>query len=250
MTVKIEIVTHCLATKYEHFASALCYQLSSLVKSEIQCRVLPVVCCVPNDDRTKQVLQHFRKLMPIKVISATNEGILGRRAILRNLAAKTSKADLVWFCDADHVFLDGVLDRLALLEWPEGASMIYPREIMIHKDHSTGDQACRRIAFSDEAIVTGTGPRVVHLNPSEFVPKEYNRAIGGVQIVRGDFARRFGYLDGDEAWQKPAEVPFGDFRDDVAYRRFCEAKGPIVAVDLPGVHRVRHSETSYQEPKT
>ena len=117
--------------------------------------------------------------------------------------------------------------------------MIYPALIQIHRDHATGDAA----------TVLVDQPKLISVNKAEFIPKHYNRAIGGVQIVQGDFARKHGYLNDSPEWQKPTETPFGDFKDDVAYRKFTSQFGPIVGVDFPGVFRIRHSSTTYQEDK-
>lgn len=237
----VEIVTHCWAAEHPHFADLLLYQLSSLeLHRSCRCCVTVTVCFCPEDRRTMDLLEwygdgtHQVRRFPM---SADR---LGRRCIGRNAAAKTSKADLVWFADCDHMFREGCLDRLAAMPWPElddePASMVFPRTIEIHRDHATGDRAAERIR--------GT-LRLADVDPAEFVGKRYSRAIGGVQIVRGGFARGHGYLDGDPAWQRPAEKPFGDFRDDVAYRRHCVKFGPIVGVDLPGVYRIRHSQTTH-----
>jgi hypothetical protein len=236
--MRIEVVSHCLATRFPHYAGALCYHLSSIYLAHpTSCEVLATICCLAEDERTNVVLTHFGQFMPLRIIFLRDEHELGRRCIGRNVAAMGSKADVVWFSDVDQCFLDGIFDRLAEMGWPPLSSMIYPIQIMIHKDHATGDRATQRIADR---------PRIVEVRPVDFVPKRYNRAIGGVQIIQGDFARQWGYLNGDEEWQKPAPIPFGDFRDDVMFRRRCSELGQIIGVDLPGLYRIRHSTTSYQ----
>jgi hypothetical protein len=178
---------------------------------------------------------HNTKL-PVKAISLFR-GELGRRCIGRNMAALQTDADLVWFADVDQVYHRGCLDRLAAMDWPGEASMIFPQWIEIHKDHATGDRYA-------EAVVE---PRLVDIDPDDFIPKKYHRAIGGVQIVGGDFARDHGYLDDDPKWQKPRTdgKPFAGFRDDIEYRKFCQQLGVIVPVDLPGMYRLRHSVTTH-----
>jgi len=171
-------------------------------------------------------------LQPIQVETR----YLGRRSIGRNIAAKHSTADIVWFSDVDQVYYKGCLDRLAELKWAEDTSMVFPKEIMIHRDWETGDQAAAVVA----------SPRLVDIDPAEFIPKRYGRAIGGVQIVRGDFARCFGYLPDSEKYQKPVDGMFGDFRDDIVYRSFCKRKAKMRGVDLPGMFRIRHTQTTYQ----
>lgn len=236
----IDIVTHCYAVEYPHFADLLAYQVSSLFLCPPKCDAKLVACFCLEDKKTVDVLNWASYWLPVYRIPLSPQA-LGRRCIGRNRAAKETEADLVWFTDCDHTFQEGCLDRLASLDWPiaEGvpASMVFPKTIKIHQDYATGDQAAEKV---------GGKPHLVSVDKSRFVDKHYNRAIGGVQIVRGDFARKHGYLDGDSKWQKPADKPFGDFKDDVAYRGFCKQHGHIVGVDLPGVYRMRHSTTSYQ----
>lgn len=239
----IEIVSHCYAVELPHYAAALNYQLSSLVlhnRTGSEHKAIATVCFDSDDERTHRIVNHFivREKLYINLLYLDVEE-LGRRCIGRNGAAKWSHADIVWFSDVDQVYRDGCLDKLAEMPWPDGASMIYPRTIKIHRDHATGDVATGLV---------GDEPRVLDVDPAEFIDKSYRTAIGGVQIVRGDFAREHGYLDGDADWQRPREdgKPFGDFRDDLAYRRFCKRHGEIVGVDLPGMFRIRHTRTTYQ----
>jgi len=238
----IEIVTHAYAEEMLHFASALIYQISSLVLHEPKkCKVILTICYTPSDVRIRNIIKWcFQEphvvghRLPIPIGMFRNE--IGRRCIGRNRAAMSTEADIVWFADVDQVFRDDIFDRLAEMEWPAGASMIYPRVVKIHKDHATGDELLREMKE----------PKLMDIDPEDFVDKKYRKAIGGVQIVQGDFAREHGYLHGDEKWQRPTNKPFGDFRDDVAYRRFCLRYGPIVGVDLPGMFRLRHTATTYQ----
>lgn len=234
---RIEIVSHCYAMRLPHYAAALAYQLTSLWdwrKWGVDVTVLACVC--EKDRKACDVLQWFRNETGLPICTLhLDEPDMSRRCIGRNHAAKTTTADIVWFADCDQAFLGGSLESLAGMKWPEGASMIYPKEIMIHKDHETGDLA-----------LASDRPGLRRVDESEFVSKAYDRAIGGVQIVRGEFARAHGYLDGIPKWQRPKAVVLGDFKDDVAYRKFCLGHGSIVPVRLPGMHRIRHSRTSYQ----
>ncbi len=236
----IEIVTHCYAAELAHYAYCLDFQIASLRKSVLDsypCRVQLAVCMWPEDRLTNVCLSYLPASDNLVVSTlAMSKEELGRRSIGRNLAALNTTADLVWFTDVDHVFTQECLERLAAMDWPAGASMIYPKTIQISRDHATGDQAIKQIAFHRYEI-----------NPNDFVPKHYSRAIGGVQIVTGDFARKYGYLDSYPEYQKPVVKPFGDFKDDIVYRKFCLTHGPIIGVDLPGIHRIRHSTTSYQQ---
>ena len=119
--------------------------------------------------------------------------------------------------------------------------MIFPGQIQISKNWDIGDKATCELVRN---------PKLRSINKEDFAPKGYNRAIGGVQIVRGEFARAHGYLNDQDEWQTPVDVPFGSFKDDIAYRDFCREHGPIVKVELPGVYRLRHNTTSYEADKT
>ncbi len=237
----IEIISHCLATELPHYADALWCQWRSLVDNHPAGHgVTLTVCHWLEDDRTNKIILRMGDQrqdtsgLEIKLIPLDSVGELGRRCIGRNRAAKFSKADVVWFCDVDHCFGPGCLDALADLYWPvlfgRESVMVFPWEVMIHRDHATGDAALLRH----------------EIDPAEFEVKRYRKAIGGVQIVRGDFAREHGYLDGCLRWQRPTAKPFGDFRDDVAYRQFCLRQGPVSGITLPGIYRMRHTQTSYR----
>jgi len=253
----VEIVSHCYAAELPQYAAMLVYQVSSLVLHKPKHCQVCLSICVCGEDRHDSpwwevVDPNVAKVFPwVEKTLAKNDifwkvcylekGGIGRRSIGRDRVALTSDADFVWFADVDQVFRNGVLDRLVEMPWPSGATMVYPREIKIHRDWITGDKRTSAVDLDD--------PRLVDVDLTEFVPKRYRKAIGGVQIVRGDFAREHGYLNNDKRWQHPSEQPFGDFRDDLAYRRFCEMHGPIVGVDLPGLFRLRHTRTTYQEDK-
>jgi len=257
--MKIELVTHCWAEKNPNYAGALALQLSSLLLDQPKhCDVNVTICMNEDDDDTVRVIRRFAKAQHAGFsIQALGMPVseLKRRCIGRNFAAHHSTADLVWFTDVDHCFYDGILDRLVKLKWPTGpmnknlgdvfvASMIFPGEIKISRNWDIGD---------DETEGLAEVPDVESLDTGNFVPKGYNRAIGGVQIVQGHFARVHGYLHGQEEWQRPkpeADATFGPCTDDKAYRSFCLKHGPIVKIDLPGVYRVRHNQCSHEADKT
>jgi hypothetical protein len=230
----IEIVSHCWAGDLPQYANALCYQLSSLVLHKPKdCEVWITICCEEEDLSTWKVLNWFRFITKLQIFD-TNQPLsyLGRRAYGRNQAAKNTQADIVWFADCDQLWRDDCLDRLAHFEWPSDVVMIYPKEIMIHKSHYVGDVDLNSVADN---------PRLLDIDPGDFHPKRYTRAIGGVQIVQGDFAREHGYLDIPK-WQGSLDRPFSDAgRSDMAYRGYCRGFGDIIGVDLPGMYRIRHS---------
>ena len=242
--MKIKIVTHCYATELPHFAACLKLQLASISINGGHHDIEMNVCFNKDDIETVKVLRWYESNKAQQHELVTFElpvNKLGRRSIGRNLAAKWSKADIVWFTDVDHCFCNGIFSNLENLEWPEDTTMVYPKTIMIHKNHEIGDALLRTIKERVHYPLP-----VPLLNVHNFIEKQYNRAIGGVQIVRGEFAYEHGYLDREEKWQRPVKKPFGDFRDDIAYRNFCTKYGSIMSVDLPGVYRIRHTETTYQ----
>ena len=237
-------VTHCYSTVLPQYAGLLKFQLESLriLDNKIAGSIsISVALCYNEDDvAVRDVYTYYRYHTPLDVRGIKlNIPMLGRRCIGRNVAALTNQCDMVWFTDCDHCFMEEAVLGLSRA-WEQGIakgtgpiSMIFPKEIMIHKDHATGDKCV------EDGCVQGRWG----INPKDFIPKSYNRAIGGVQIVSGDWARRFGYLR-DTDWQKMPDdkhVPFSDFRDDIAYRRACLEHGRIEGVDLPGVYRMRHS---------
>jgi hypothetical protein len=81
------------------------------------------------------------------------------------------------------------------------------------------------------------GPAIIDIDPADFVPLNYDRAIGGVQIVPGEIARTRGYCNGR---RRLLTVPssFGGFSDDVTFRRSLGTNG--TPIDFNGVYRIRH----------
>ncbi len=239
----IEIVSHCYAGRHKHYASALIYQLSSLVMHRWECNVSACIVMAEHDQRTEQVIQWFTRLIgfhfPLRIINLKLPE-LGRRSIGRNIAAKSTDADIVWFADVDQVYREGILDRLCEMEWPNDTAMIFPTHIKINKNYKLGDK-----------ILDLGKPNLLDIDPNDFRTKRYWRAIGGVQIVKGDFARKYGYLDGQKKWQKPFHGPteFDTCRCDRLYRLFCKKHGGNIGVDLPGMYRIRHTETTHHDLK-
>jgi hypothetical protein len=242
MSKSIEIVTHCWAEEYPLFAGALGYQLASLVLHPPKDANVSVTVCISKTDETtiSMIKNPLWDPLSLRALPLDVE-TLGRRCMGRNVVAKWTREDIVWFCDVDHFFGPDCLRVLSEMDWPEGASMIFPRQIQIHHNHQLGDETLRLMLRN---------PRLELPSSRDFVDKDYNRAIGGVQIVQGHHARKYGYLDKDQKWQQPRTdgKPFGDFQDDIAYRKFCQSYGSMKPIDLPNLFRLRHTETTYQPP--
>lgn len=237
--MSIKIVTHVYARKLPQFAVFLRAQLSSLVLHPPKVPVVVDIHCCLEDDNLADVLFDFKGLNIKVCLQPPND--LFRRSIGRNISALKSTEDIVWFTDVDYIFGEGCLDRLNEI-WSLHSSgrygdMVWPDTVLIHKDHETGDK------FWQSNLETRG---VLDINPDDFIPMKYRSAFGGVQIVDGDFARRFGYLNHYKKWQAPRtdNKPFGDFRDDVKYRKFCEEKGCVFSISLPNLYRLRHTKVT------
>lgn len=143
------------------------------------------------------------------------------RGIGRNMVAKESRADWVWFTDVDYLFSAETFQAFAKLD-PHKACMYFPRAVQ------------KSTYFYDDSPV---------FEPSLFVPERQRKAIGGIQIVPGHIASQYGYLDGVEKYHRPA---VGDRmynpREDHIYRKWLVQQTglPIVAADIPNVYRLRH----------
>lgn len=240
----IRLVTHCYAATLPQYARFLAYQIASIHVYRPQCQVVLDVCYDPTDTATVSVLNYylglqcdsFLRLRPMELAR------LGKRCIGRNESCLESQEDVVFLTDVDHLFYETALDDVveAMDQAPENAAMIYPTTIEIMRTHFSGDSYASQDYHTRPFLLPGA---------SLFEAKHYNRAIGGVQIVRGSVARNFGYLQGT-SWLNPLESkqkPFGTFRDDLAFRRQCEQVGAIVPLSsMPNIKRMRHSSTSYK----
>lgn len=228
--MRIEIVTHCFANRHSQYAVLLRAQLSSLVLYPPQMDVCITVCHNSEDRKTVEVLQDFEG--PSVRRLCLDYPRLWRRAIGRNKAALETYADLVWFADCDYVFGPGCLDALEG-EWNRagGPDLVWPCEAEQHRERHLGDVYVKQHENANGRIA---------INPVDFQSKPFSRAIGGIQIVTGVFARRHGYLRDHERYQTPIEGPM-QTRDDVVFREYCAKHGTMREVKIPNLYRIRHS---------
>lgn len=231
MSHSIEIVTHCYAGHLPQYATLLKLQLASLFVYQPHVRMRITVCFAPGDKLTEQVLQcHNPKIDVEQLLLPLEPALLFRRAIGRNIRAKLTDADVIWFTDCDYFFGEGCIDSVAA-QVPVTGKLFCPRGYWIHRDHATGDAAIER----------ATHGRLAVIDPAEFEFRDKTPAIGGLQIVGGDTARRVGYCDGTD-WVKPVD-PAKGFRSckcDVAFRRLNGFSATFI--DVPNLYRVRHSD--------
>lgn len=223
----LEIVTHCW-----NYSSLLRWHIDSLFRrpATSDLSVLLAVFYSTDDDKTIAVLNEAVKqrvaadktyLVPCAL--ATPD--LCRRAIGRNVAAVGTRADWLWFTDCDYLLGECLPSLPQALEAAGNPALAYPATVEVTSQQD-GDRLIQRAACQDDLVVD-----------CPWEQRFMNRAIGGIQIVRGDIARR-GYLPGHPKWQRPAER-WMRTHEDVAYRQSLGTEG--TAINLPGVRRIRHS---------
>lgn len=237
------IVTHCYAERLPQYAAFLRYQLSSLLLYPPKTPVRIVVCCVLADYRTQEILEQFMPRSLDLEIMQMSRGEVGRRAFGRNKASLESTEELIWHTDVDHLFRSDCIDQL-MGQWAEvgqdeSVILVYPPTLRKNHEYTVGDELIKR---AEEA----PPEELLDIEEGLFMPTRYTRAIGGVQIVRGSYAREHGYLNGT-GWVNPRsdERPFKDFRDDVAFRKSLP-RGSSKQIHLTGLYRIRHSEITYR----
>lgn len=231
----IELVTHCWSgDAVPIYHTLLQLQLSSLVVLPPHVDYRVTVCCSESDQRTGRVLEFFAGHLGDHLsVQTMDESDLFRRAIGRNRVALQTSADVVWFTDCDHLFLRGALDdahrRSVASEWP----LIWPATMRVHATHHYGDELISRYAEVDPQLVT------------DFELQRFRRirpplAIGGLQIVKGDYCREHGYMKDHRRLMSPVDGHggFQKCRGDVVFRKSLPG---CAAMPIDGVYRVRHS---------
>jgi hypothetical protein len=225
--LKLEIVSHCW-----NYAHLLTYQLSSLVlypPTRVSIRM--TVFHSPEDRQTCEVLEHFAQ---VNVPGVTwnwrplEKPRLFRRAIGRNLAALATEADWIWFTDCDQVFHRGCLDALAVALTDHKANLVFPRVV-----------GCTTMLHSDDPIFRAVAgpPAIVDIDLSRFEPVHHSKAVGALQIVRGDVARAIGYCDGIRLYREPL-AHWQKTYEDRTFRWLIGSDGE--PVDIGGLYRISH----------
>jgi hypothetical protein len=225
----LEVVSHCW--NYSHL---LAYQLSSLVHNPpTRLKLTMTVCYCEEDTSTVKLLEFFATHAIPNVTwqwRALQRSELMRRAIGRNLAARESKADWVWFTDCDLLFHQGCLDRAAVALIGRTEALVFPQE-----------ERCSSMLASDDAILTAAAsePKLVEIDAGRFVTQRPKKATGPLQIVRGDLARQFGYCSAIRCYQTSTDV-WRKTYEDRAFRWLLGSHG--TPIDVPGVYRIKHIE--------
>ncbi len=225
--LSLEIVSHCW-----NYSRLLTYQLSSFVLfPPTKVDVTMTVFHALEDEHTVQTLAYFKDFKVDRVTwnwRPTQKELLFRRSIGRNMAALECKTDWVWFADCDQMFRDGCIDSLADLLPNQTAPLVYPRQVN-----------CSDLIDLDDPLLKSVedGPSIVDIDPSAFHPREWSKAIGGIQIVPGDILRKVGYCNGYPRYLRPANR-MTKCREDRIFRRLLGTDG--VPLDIPGVYRINH----------
>lgn len=242
--MNIEFVVHAYAVAIPDFAKLLTAQLSSLVKwPPTTCEVQVTICRALDDALVDTVMMAFSRLLtgtPVHVRGLVLERReLFRRAIGRNRAAKETLADVVYFGDCDYFWTAGFWDALAAAQ-QQGCPhrLVFPRTVRIQRSHRLGDEEIAKIVPGE----------LYEPDLSQYALREERKAIGGLQIVSGDTARGFGYCDGTRFMTPVDEA--GGFRNTVEDQVYRSLLGGSMAIDLPGIYRMRHSESAFQSRET
>jgi len=227
--LSLEIVSHCW--RYGHY---LTYQLSSLVNHRTEkLDVTMTVFHVADDEAVTTVLDFFGRMEVPGVTwnwQALSKEKLFRRSIGRNLAAKNTKADWIWFTDADIIFHENCLDTLADLLQGRDDALVHPNiglgTKLLPDDHEILEKGRR-------------GPNVLEIPLAEFSPYggPRKKAKGPHQITHGDIARACGYCDSIGHYQKPAERWMKTY-EDRAFRWLIGTHG--TPLEIPNVCQIRH----------
>jgi hypothetical protein len=225
--LSVEIVSHCWG-----YAHMLAYQLSSLVlHPPSRLDVTVTVFYAEEDEATVALLVYFGAMHVPGVTwnwQRLGTGRLFRRAIGRNLAARATKADWIWFTDCDLLFHAGCLDGLAEALQGRRDVLVFPHE----------EKTSPLLEPGDALLEAGRGaPRLLEIDPGRFEPRQNGRATGPLQITHGDVARACGYCATLAYYQKPSRT-WAKAEEDRAFRWLLRTQGE--PVDVPGVYRIRH----------
>ena len=226
----VEVVTHCW-----NYSRLLTYQLSGFVRHAPERHDLVVsVYHNPDDAATCRVIEYVQsvnhsshvKIVPAPLVRRK----LFRRAIGRNLACKATRADVVILTDCDYVYRAGAIDDIA------AAMLTAPGPVLGYVHHH---RASLTHEDGDAEIAACLTPSLIDVDETRYGESRLRTAIGGSQIVTGEWARAHGYLPDSKRWQREADTWQRTFEDKV----FRRASGlELLPIDCPSVYRIRHSQ--------
>jgi len=233
----IELVSHCW--NYAHW---LRFQLGSLVHSPPrETRVTMTVIHSPEDQGTIDLLRHYGRLSVPNVTwnwVPIEKSRLFRRAIGRNLRAKGTAADWIFFTDCDQMFYRDSLDALGRELQGRRDFLLFPRVA----------QCSQRVTDAAEVTLEspGSDPLVPEIDTTLFHPVVHQKAVGGLQVVHGDVARAIGYCESLTFYQTP-RTGFGNTYEDRAFRWLLGTHG--VPIEVPHIYRIEHHHKGRYESR-
>ncbi len=244
----LDIVTHCWSGQdVSIYHLLLKMQIRSLISAsrKLKFAVRLSVVFTYNDEKTTNIIEEISsaRLPFFEIVKfPLPEENLFRRAIGRNLVARSTPADIVWFTDCDHLFTERCLnDTMYHFDYiKDEVDMVWPTHIKISTSHKNGDELIR--------LEEDCGWTPLSINEKNFHVRKERKAIGGLQIVMGDYCRTHGYLN-NTRWVKPVTSDhFLSCKCDVPFRRNIDPdrKIPVLINDL---YRVRHSRTGRDKGK-
>jgi len=225
--MRIEIVSHCW-----NYAHLLRFQLHSLIRHPpTAAAVTMTVFYNDSDDETKALLDwcgqqivegvtwQFLSLPPFQLF---------RRAIGRNHAATTTRADWIWFTDCDVIFGEKFLDALASELDSLDHPLVYPQT----------EQRTPPLPPDHPWLAKNQPPDISPgFDAGRCQPFSLNRATGPMQIVRADVARSVGYCRQPAFYQKPA-AHWCKATEDRVFRWTLGTQG--IPITASPVYRIQH----------
>ena len=222
----LEVVSHCWG-----YSNMLTYQLSSFVNyPPTKCAVTVTVFYAKEDTKSQAVIDFFNQKVVENItwnFQALPKGKLFRRAIGRNMAARTSKAQWLWFTDCDIIFHENCLDSLAEKLQGKQEVLYYPQQ----------ERTTEMLAQDDPMLRKDSEPQLVNIDTEGFSLHSRDKAKGAFQIVHGDVARAIGYCERlkmfqteDDRWRKTYE--------DTAFKWLISSEG--IPINIDGVFQIRH----------
>jgi hypothetical protein len=222
----LEIVSHCW-----NYSNTLTYQLSSYVNyPPTKLNLTATVFYAEEDTKTKAVLDYFSKLDVPNVnwnFQALSKGKLFRRGIGRNMAARSTKADWIWYTDCDIIFHENCLDSLADALQGKKETLYYP-----HSEKTTD-----MLKDDDPMLRKDAEPQVVDIEAQDFSSHTRDKAKGAFQIVHGDVARAIGYCEKIRIFQTET-LTWRKTYEDTAFKWLIKSEG--IPLDIDGVFQIRH----------
>ncbi len=222
----LEIVSHCWG-----YGNMLAYQLSSYVNyPPTKLSVTATVLYSEEDEKTTEVINFFKAIEVPNVtwnFQAITKEKLFRRSIGRNMAAKSTTADWIWYTDCDNIFHENCLDSVA--EQLQGC-----REILVHPKC---EYTTEMLLDDDPILRKDSAPAVIEIERTKFTSTPLKKSTGPYQIVHGDVARAIGYCEKLKMFQTE-ETAWRKTYEDTAFKWLINSEG--TPFEIENALRIRH----------